>query len=147
MVDLGGGQRGITIGGFEGTGASAGKLVATANNATDVGSVKEVNDKITKFYKSDVSFSANLVPAPQGKSDTDFITGLLSTADKYNETPVGYKYFPSGGDNGNCLSLESFLLMQNGVSPAVTAKALDHPGLDVGADKVITPKVKEPPKK
>ena len=106
-----------------------------------------VNDKITKFYKSDDSFSANLVPAPQGKSDTDFITGLLSTADKYNETPVGYKYFPSGGDNGNCLSLESFLLMQNGVSPAVTAKALDHPGLDVGADKVITPKVKEPPKK
>lgn len=96
------GKRLWTIGGYE----KNGKLSAEINNTTDMHWRK---------WKSSLK-GIFQISAPNGKSDTEFISDIMTSFSKYKSESRDYSPFPSEIFNqGNCNNLSSGALMGAGV--------------------------------
>lgn len=136
FTDLGGGKRGLTIGGQK----INGNLHPAVNEDNDVAATKEFFNK-TEGWLVDWDYEGKVVPAPQGLSDTEFIKAIWRAYDKYYHAmeiglwkPVPFKLFPGEG-TGNCTKWARWALKQAGVESSLLVKLGDHVGIDAGYDQ------------
>ena len=138
LIDLFGGNKGLSLGGFE----KDGWLVYEKNQKADIAAYREFSNhkeyaRCPDKYKSGWSLERHEVPAPKGMTDTDFIKKLLEGALNYEKNSEE-KCFKFGLFFGpNCASWTNSLFNHAGIGEADRFKLGEFSGLDWGEEVLI----------
>ncbi|MCU0721840.1 MAG: hypothetical protein MUC83_19170 [Pirellula sp.] len=144
LIDLYGGNRGCTIGGYKGASTDGdkdpGKLVVRFDWKADIAAVREHFDSNAyrsspDRYKTGWSVVLHEVDPPTGVCDTEFITALIQSARRYQANQANAPDYVLSGPN--CQSWSYSILLSLGVPERDLLTAGEFPGVDWGEEESI----------